>query len=56
MIFVQQVALENLRISVPTGISAHMSRLIKICMNEDASKRPRFDNIIPILEKMKANG
>ena len=51
-----QVALENLRISVPTGISAHMSRLIKICMNEDPAKRPRFDMVIPILEKMKANG
>jgi len=24
-------------------------------MNEDAAKRPRFDMIIPILEKMKSN-
>jgi len=50
-----QVALEGLRIKIPPGISHHMSRMIKICMNEDAAKRPRFDMIIPILEKMKSN-
>ncbi|ELU01618.1 hypothetical protein CAPTEDRAFT_139192 [Capitella teleta] len=49
-----KVALEGLRISVPPGISAHMSRLVKISMNEDPSKRPRFDMIIPILQKIKA--
>lgn len=48
-----KVALEGLRISVPPGISSHMSRLIKICMNEDPGKRPCFDMIIPIIEKMK---
>lgn len=47
------MALEGLRVSVPPGTSPHMTRLIKICMNEDASKRPRFDMVIPILEKMK---
>jgi hypothetical protein len=25
----------------------------RICMNEDPGKRPSFDMIIPILEKMK---
>jgi len=30
-----------------------MAKLIKICMNEDPGKRPTFDMIIPILEKMK---
>lgn len=48
-----KVALEGLRISIPPGISLHMSRLVKICMNEEPGKRPRFDMIIPILEKMK---
>lgn len=48
-----KVALEALRISIPPGISSHISRLLKICMNEDPGKRPRFDMIIPILEKMK---
>ncbi|PVD35072.1 hypothetical protein C0Q70_06353 [Pomacea canaliculata] len=48
-----KVALEGLRVSIPPGISSHISRLIKICMNEEPGKRPRFDMIIPILEKMK---
>ena len=52
---VWQIALEGLRIKIPPGISHHMSRMIKICMNEDPAKRPRFDMIIPILEKMKSN-
>lgn len=51
-----KVALEGLRISIPPGISSHISRLLKICMNEDPGKRPRFDMIIPILEKMKHAG
>jgi len=51
-----KVALEGLRISIPPGVSAHMSRLMKICMNEDPTKRPRFDMIIPIIEKIKAAG
>ena len=47
------MALEGLRVTVPPGISPHMARLVKICMNEDPSKRPRFDMVIPILEKMR---
>jgi len=50
-----KVALEGLRVKIPPGISNHMSRLVKICMNEDAAKRPRFDMVIPILEKMKSS-
>ncbi|XP_052276982.1 integrin-linked protein kinase-like isoform X2 [Dreissena polymorpha] len=46
-----KVALEGLRITIPPGISSHILRLLKICMNEDPGKRPRFDMIIPILEK-----
>ncbi|XP_076367402.1 scaffold protein ILK-like [Tachypleus tridentatus] len=48
-----KVALEGLRISIPPGISQHMARLIRICMNEDPGKRPTFDMVLPILEKMK---
>ncbi|KAF8767820.1 Integrin-linked protein kinase like protein [Argiope bruennichi] len=48
-----KIALEGLRITIPPGISQHMSRLIRICMNEDPGKRPTFDMILPILEKMK---
>ncbi|KAL3879158.1 hypothetical protein ACJMK2_031467 [Sinanodonta woodiana] len=51
-----KVALEGLRVKIPPGISSHMSRLIKICMNEDPGKRPRFDMIITIMEKMKQAG
>lgn len=48
-----KIALEGLRISIPPGISQHMSKLIRICMNEDPGKRPTFDMVLPILEKMK---
>ncbi|KAH7953818.1 hypothetical protein HPB49_012677 [Dermacentor silvarum] len=48
-----KVALEELRVTIPPGISPHMSRLIRICMNEDPGKRPTFEMILPILEKMK---
>lgn len=48
-----RIALEGLRISIKPGISQHLSKLIKICMNEDPGKRPKFDMIVPILDKMK---
>lgn len=48
-----KIALEGLRITIPPGISPHISKLIKICMNEDPGKRPSFEMILPILEKMK---
>ncbi|ESN94756.1 hypothetical protein HELRODRAFT_115085 [Helobdella robusta] len=52
-----KIALEGLRVSTSTaGSSAHMERLIKICMNEDPGKRPRFDMVVPILNKMKISG
>ncbi|GFY49398.1 integrin-linked protein kinase homolog pat-4 [Trichonephila inaurata madagascariensis] len=48
-----KIALEGLRITIPPGISEHMSRLIRICMNEDPGKRPTFGMVLPILDKMK---
>jgi integrin-linked kinase len=48
-----KIATEGLRVTIPPGTSPHLSKLIKICMNEDPGKRPKFDMIIPILEKMK---
>jgi integrin-linked kinase len=48
-----QIALEGLRAAVPPGISSHLSKLIRICMNEDPGKRPTFDMVMPILEKMQ---
>lgn len=47
-----RIALEGLRISLKPGISPHLSKLIRICMNEDPGKRPKFDMVVPILDKM----
>lgn len=47
------IATEGLRVTVPPGTSPHLTRLITICMNEDAGKRPKFDMLVPILDKMK---
>nr|CAB3256043.1 integrin-linked protein kinase-like [Phallusia mammillata] len=47
-----RIALEGMRVSIPPGISPHICKLMKICMNEDAAKRPKFDMILPILQKM----
>lgn len=47
-----RIALEGMRVSIPPGISPHIRRLMNICMNEDATKRPKFDMILPILKKM----
>lgn len=48
-----QIALEGLRPTIPPGISPHICKLMKICMNEDPAKRPKFDMIVPILDKMQ---
>ncbi len=34
-------------------MTSQMQKLIKICSNEDPLKRPKFEMIIPILEKLK---
>uniref|UniRef100_UPI00358F473F integrin-linked protein kinase-like n=1 Tax=Myxine glutinosa TaxID=7769 RepID=UPI00358F473F len=48
-----KVALEGLRPTIPPGSSPHVTKLMRICMNEDAVRRPKFDMILPILEKMQ---
>lgn len=47
-----KIALEGLRVTIPAGISRNMFRLINICLNEDPGRRPNFDQVIPVLEKM----
>lgn len=48
-----KIALEDLRVTLPANVGGgHLARLIKICMNEEPGKRPTFDQIIPILDKM----
>uniref|UniRef100_A0A3Q2DFY1 Integrin linked kinase n=1 Tax=Cyprinodon variegatus TaxID=28743 RepID=A0A3Q2DFY1_CYPVA len=48
-----KIALEGLRPTIPPGISPHICKLMRLCMNEDPAKRPKFDMIVPILEKMQ---
>jgi len=48
-----KIATEGLRIEISPGISQHMAKLIRICMNEDPGKRPSFEQVITVLEKMK---
>lgn len=48
-----KIAHEGLRVEIAPGISPHMAKLIRICMNEDPGKRPSFEQVIPILEKMR---
>lgn len=52
MMYRVQIALEGLRVQIPPGIARNMGRLMNICLNEDPGRRPNFDQIIPILEKM----
>ncbi|VDN55079.1 unnamed protein product [Dracunculus medinensis] len=47
-----KIALESLRVPFPPGISRNMGRLMNICLNEDPGRRPNFDQLIPILERM----
>ena len=48
-----KIATEGLRIELTPGISQHMIKLIKICMNEDPGKRPSFEQVLTVLEKMR---
>lgn len=46
-----QIVHEHLRLP-PTTISSHIDKLIQLCTHNDPTKRPSFDAILPILEKM----
>lgn len=48
-----QIATEGLRVDILPGISSHMAKFIRICMNEDPGKRPSFEQVLPILDKMR---
>uniref|UniRef100_A0A6A7GAD4 Integrin-linked protein kinase homolog pat-4-like n=3 Tax=Hirondellea gigas TaxID=1518452 RepID=A0A6A7GAD4_9CRUS len=49
-----KIATEYLRVTIPPGLSPHICKLITISMNEEPGKRPSFDMLQPILEKMCA--
>uniref|UniRef100_A0A1I8FPP7 ANK_REP_REGION domain-containing protein n=1 Tax=Macrostomum lignano TaxID=282301 RepID=A0A1I8FPP7_9PLAT len=48
-----KIAVEGLRISCTApGFSKHTSKLIQLATNEEAGRRPRFDMVVPILQKI----
>lgn len=34
-------------------MDVRMVRLLDLCMNEDPGKRPRFDMLLPLLDRMR---
>lgn len=48
-----KIAVEGLRISCSApGFSRHTSKLIQLATNEEPGRRPRFDMVAPILQKI----
>ncbi|XP_065186623.1 integrin-linked protein kinase-like [Sycon ciliatum] len=47
-----KVALENKRPDIPDTVPSTVSRFINILWNREPSKRPSFDKIVPIIDKM----
>ena len=45
-----KVAFEGLRLE--SEGDGHVSKLIRICMNDEPSKRPLFVKVAPLLEKL----
>lgn len=48
-----QIATEGLRLPHLSNMNQRMTRLMELCMNEDPGKRPRFDMLMPLLDKMR---
>ena len=48
-----QIAKENARPLIPKFVNHHLQRIIDICWNADPNKRPRFEKIQPILDKLE---
>lgn len=53
MVVGMQVAAEGLRLPRFPEMDPRMVRLLDLCMNEDPGKRPRFDMLLPLLDKMR---
>lgn len=47
-----KIATEGCRPPMQPGMSPQLTKLVSICWNADPTKRPRFDQIVPILQKM----
>ncbi|XP_019853553.1 PREDICTED: integrin-linked protein kinase-like [Amphimedon queenslandica] len=50
-----KIAKENARPVVPQFVNSHIQRIIDICWNADPGKRPKFDRIEPIMEKLNVS-
>jgi len=48
-----KIAKENARPLIPKFVNHHLQRIIDICWNADPNKRPRFEKIQPILDKLE---
>lgn len=46
------MVLENARPPIPAFVPTHLTQLINLCWQEDAARRPRAAQIVPILEKL----
>ncbi|KAM3174378.1 hypothetical protein ACTXT7_010656 [Hymenolepis weldensis] len=53
MVIGMQVAMESLRLPRLAYMDVRIVRLLDLCMNEDPGKRPRFDMLLPLLDKMR---
>ncbi|XP_047126921.1 integrin-linked protein kinase [Hydra vulgaris] len=47
-----KIATEGCRPPMTPGMPNQLSKLISLCWNADPTKRPRFDQIVPIIQKM----
>lgn len=50
-----KIGKENARPLIPTFVNHHLQRIIDICWNADPNKRPRFEKIKPILDKLEVS-
>ncbi len=50
-----QIARDNARPVIPSFVNHHLQRIIDICWNADPNKRPRFEKIAPILDKLEVS-
>lgn len=52
---VPQIVKDNARPVIPKFVNHHLQRIIDICWNADPNKRPRFEKIKPILNKLEVS-
>ena len=50
-----QIVKDNARPVIPKFVNHHLQRIIDICWNADPNKRPRFEKIKPILNKLEVS-